>query len=46
MGLNVQLKVLASETEPDNFENVYVPGYGRTYDSTSIGAGYSYTPWL
>ena len=43
MGLNVQLKVLASETEPNNFENVYIPGYGRTYDSTSIGAGYSYT---
>ena len=43
MGLNVQLKVLASETEPDNFENVYIPGYGRTYDSSSLGASYSYT---
>lgn len=43
MGLNVQLKVLASETVPDNFENVYIPGYGRTYDSTSIGTSYSYT---
>ncbi|TYA71665.1 DUF6048 family protein [Seonamhaeicola marinus] len=43
MGLNVQLKVLASESEPDNFENLYVPGYGRTYDSTGIGTSYSYT---
>lgn len=43
MGLNVQLKVLANETEPDNFENLYIPGYGRTYDSTSIGASYGYT---
>lgn len=43
MGLNVQLKVLASETEPDNFENLYIPGYGRTYDSTSIGTSYGYT---
>lgn len=43
MGLNVQLKLLVSETQPNNFENLYVPGYGRTYDSTSIGAGYSYT---
>ncbi len=43
MGLNVQLKFVASETEPDNFENVYIPGYGRTYDSTGIGTGYSYT---
>ncbi|MFG6686138.1 DUF6048 family protein [Mariniflexile sp. HNIBRBA6329] len=41
--LNVQLKVLASETEPNNFENVYIPGFNKTYDSTGIGAGYSYT---
>ena len=42
MGLNVQLKILASETEPNNFENVYIPGFGKTYDSTGIGVGYSY----
>ena len=42
MGLNVQLKVLASESEPNNFQNVYIPGFGKTYDSTSIGTGYSY----
>lgn len=43
LGLNVQLKVLANETEPNNFENVYIPGFNKTYDSTGIGAGYSYT---
>jgi hypothetical protein len=43
MGLNVQLKMLASETEPDNFENLYIPGFNKTYDSASIGVGYSYT---
>ena len=42
MGLNVQLKILASETEPNNFENVYIPGFGKTYDSSGIGASYSY----
>ena len=42
LGLNVQFKMLASETEPNNFENVYIPGFGKTYDSSSIGAGYSY----
>jgi hypothetical protein len=42
LGLNVQLKILASETAPNNFENVYIPGFGKTYDSSSIGAGYSY----
>ena len=40
--LNVQLKVLASETELNNFENVYIPGFNKTYDSTGLGAGYSY----
>ncbi len=43
MGLNVQLKVLVSETVPDNFENIYIPGYQKTYDSSSLGAGYAYT---
>ena len=40
--LNIQLKVLASETELNNFENVYIPGFNKTYDSTGLGAGYSY----
>ena len=43
LGLNVQLKFLASETEPTNFENVYIPGFNKTYDSSGIGAGFSYT---
>ncbi|GAA4810574.1 DUF6048 family protein [Litoribaculum gwangyangense] len=42
LGLNVQLKILAAETVPDGFENVYIPGFGKTYDSSRIGAGYSY----
>ncbi|GAA3590249.1 DUF6048 family protein [Flavivirga amylovorans] len=43
MGLNVQLKILASETVPDGFENVYIPGFNKTFDSSGIGAGYGYT---
>ena len=42
LGVNVQLKVKVSETIPSNFENVYIPGFGKTYDSGNIGAGYSY----
>jgi len=42
MTLNVQLKVLASEDVPENFDNLYIPGFGRTYDTTEIGVGYSY----
>ena len=43
IALNVQLKVLASETEPTNFENVYIPGFNKTFDSSGIGVGYSYS---
>jgi hypothetical protein len=42
MGLNLQLKFLVSENSPDNFENLYIPGFNRTYDSGIIGAGFGY----
>lgn len=43
LGLNVQLKGLVSETEPSGFENLYIPGFNKTYDSSGIGVGYGYT---
>ena len=43
IGLNVQLKGLATETEPENFQNIYIPGFNKTYDSSGIGVGYGYT---
>lgn len=43
LGLNVQLKGLITETEPDNFQNIYIPGFNKTFDSSRIGVGYSYT---
>lgn len=42
VGLNLQLKGRISETEPDNFENIYIPGFGRTYDSGRFGIGFGY----
>lgn len=39
IGVNAQLKVLISETEPSSYENIYIPGFNRTYDSGRIGAG-------
>jgi Domain of unknown function (DUF6048) len=42
VGINVQFKGRVSETEPDNFENIYIPGFGRTYDSGSFGIGFGY----
>ncbi|WP_246293638.1 MULTISPECIES: DUF6048 family protein [Winogradskyella] len=41
-GLNVQLKVLVSDKEIDNYENLYIPGYNRTYDSSRFGGGFGF----
>ena len=42
VGLNVQFKGLISETEPSNFENLYIPGFNKTYDSGRLGFGFGY----
>jgi Domain of unknown function (DUF6048) len=41
-GFSVRLNYLASQKEPDNFANLYIPGFNRTYDG-KFGAGYNYT---
>ncbi|MBE9490555.1 MAG: hypothetical protein IMY67_09705 [Bacteroidetes bacterium] len=42
VSINAQLKGRITETEPGNFENIYIPGFGRTYDSGSFGIGFGY----
>lgn len=42
-GAHVQLKVLASETELQNFDNIYIPGFNITNDFNAIGAGWGYS---
>ena len=42
LGLNMQLKFMITEDEPSGFENLYVPGFNRTYDSGRIGIGFGY----
>lgn len=43
LGVHVQLKRMINETQPGNFDNLYVPGFNRTYDGSSVGVGYGYT---
>ena len=38
-----QLKRKISEDKPDNFGNLYIPGFNRTYDYSEFGVGYGYT---
>lgn len=42
LGMNVRLKALAYQTQPEGFENLYFPGYGQKY-SGNIGVGFGYT---
>lgn len=43
VGIQAQLKFSISEDTPENFGNNYIPGFGKTYDGSKIGAGYGYT---
>ncbi len=43
LGLQLQLKRRISDTKPDNFDNLYIPGFNRTYDESNVGVGYGYS---
>jgi hypothetical protein len=43
LSINLQLKRMVSEKTPENFDNLYVPGFNRTYDFSEFGVGYGYT---
>ena len=43
LGFNVQLKNLISEKTKNNIDNISIPGFNRTYDSSSLGSGFSYS---
>ena len=42
VGLNAQIKVMITQDEPENFANLYVPGFNKIYDSGRLGFGYGY----
>ena len=43
LSINLQLKRKISEVAPENFDNLYIPGFNRTYDFSQWGVGYGYT---
>lgn len=42
LGFSVRLKTLIANKKPDGFDNLYIPGFNRTY-AGSFGAGFNYT---
>lgn len=43
LSINLQLKRRLNEKSPDNFENLYIPGFNRTYEDSKTGVGFGYT---
>lgn len=41
-GFSVHLNRIVTNKQPDNFENLYIPGFNRTYDG-AFGVGFNYT---
>jgi len=42
VGFSVRLNRLISQKQPNNFENLYIPGFNRTYNG-DFGIGFNYT---
>ena len=43
LSINAQLKRRITEDQPETFENLYIPGFHRTYDYSKFGVGYGYS---
>lgn len=42
IGFSVRVNMLLSDSKPDNFANLYIPGFNRTYEG-DFGAGFNYS---
>ena len=42
VGFSLRLNYLVSNKKPDNFDNLFIPGFNRTYDG-KFGTGFNYT---
>ena len=42
VGANVQLKGRITEDKPENFANLYIPGFNKVFDSGRFGIGFGY----
>src|SRR5690606_6883750 len=43
LSINAQIKRKITESKPENFANLYIPGFNRTYDYSEFGVGYGYS---
>lgn len=43
LSVHVQLKRRLNQSNLENFDNLFIPGFGRTYDDSLFGIGYGYS---
>jgi len=43
LGFELQLKNILKQNNKQGITNLYIPGFNRTYDSSKLGAGFSYS---
>lgn len=43
MGFSLRLNRLISAKEPENFQNLFIPGFNKITTDSNIGAGFNYT---
>ncbi len=43
LSINLQLKRKIAEVKPENYDNLYIPGFNKTNDYSDFGVGYGYT---
>lgn len=43
LGLSLRLNRLISDKIPENFDNVFIPGFNKKTDENKFGAGFNYT---
>ena len=43
IGFSLRLNYLVSNKEPEEFANLYIPGFNKTYEGSKFGAGFNYS---
>ena len=43
LGLSLRLNKLLSDKKPDNFGNLFIPGFNKVTDDNTFGSGFNYT---
>ena len=43
LGLSIRLNRLINDTVPENFDNIYIPGFNQKTDENKFGAGFNYS---